>query len=797
MKLYERSRGYMWRGMSKKEKSQLNGTINRQIAALRPKERGVYVPSIIPLNAGFGFANKPIYRHGRELTRGIYYNRAAVSQVMPFHKYASRTGSVLNGGAVLADNAAAYGWRSQKWGSISANQSLSAEQRALAAARSEKYLNAAIEAETLHQQQMIAQQNARRARIAQIAAARHANRGPIDSAVRNRFAQRYGFKKAAGMTWSNSFSAGRAMGTLSLASMLTGIKKMALSLFSGLAKAIGLLVSPVGLAVTALSVLGFSIYKCYKAIQTRYENLKLADENSEWANKANDNIASNYVKAGIELGGFKPIQVGYEKQTEETEKSYSLSNSVANVLIDNDKMEGLTGSEIVNKYASGFKYLPKSYINEFKKNNTDYVDSLTWSGEGGIYLDAGEKEINEQSVNNARKLGMIALWGQEAAKQSDILQAMKDLQEAMINKDAKRVKNILDAYAPTSQYRMSDLKDASAIQAITDPTKYREWQEVQFNVLNELVKNMQSPLLHYNNAMDLLKQYNGLSDKERQNYDISQLGQTLIQSIPVAFNGTTAAISLDKMGRIDWAELARSVNNNIPFTVAQQQEILNNMYEAIYNDPNIKNCTSIIDLLQNYLPQIANARSPYDEGGRFQTWEEANTPKETPQEKNPAGILSRSNSVIELPKFSEGPKFNVPKWETDFDRTLPDKGFLERDVAYRQKYPERFPEAASSVKNITVDKTTRNGTTNSGSGSGDGKKNQKDYANTYNRNAAKPIQVVIHIDKLANFDNTSISKDSNDRAIAEAIETKIAEAVSMLSAQILTTASSTISQGLS
>lgn len=73
---------------------------------------------------------------------------------------------------------------------------------------------------------------------------------------------------------------------------------------------------------------------------------------------------------------------------------------------------------------------------------------------------------------------------------------------------------------------------------------------------------------------------------------------------------------------------------------------------------------------------------------------------------------------------------------------------------------------------------------------------QKDYESKYNRNASRPTQVIINIDKLANFDRTAIAKDSDERAIASAIEVKIAEAVSMLTSQILTTASSTISQGL-
>ncbi len=294
--------------------------------------------------------------------------------------------------------------------------------------------------------------------------------------------------------------------------------------------------------------------------------------------------------------------------------------------------------------------------------------------------------------------------------------------------------------------------------------------------------------------MDLIEQYKGLTKKERNDYDVSQLGQTLIQSIPIAFNGTTASISLDKMGRIDWTKLAESVNNSIPFTVSQQQEILSNVYDAIYNDPNIKSCTSIIDLLKTYLPQIANQTNPYDEGGRFETWGEANETnnKNNVTEENSLGILARPKNNFELPKFDFSTP-NLPQWKTDLDRT-PGDGLMEKTANYKEKYPERFPQTTSSP---SVNNSIKNLNNTGGRFDPSGDKKQKDYASTYGRNAAKPTQVIINIDNLARFDRTAIAGNSDERAIANAIETKIAEAVSMLSAQILTTASSTISQGLS
>lgn len=642
--------------------------------------------------------------------------------------------------------------------------------------------------------QVVARQQAlaeMRERNGALALTRQKNR-VITPELAARYNSMMGSRRTFAGAWKTNFTAGSAMGTFSLVTMVASLKSTALSLFSGLAKAIGMLLSPIGLAIAGLTALGFGIWKLWDNAKKRKEQTELAQQNNQWLKTNQSKIASNYIEASVGAGGFKPITFGYTKELEEdAAKQYSLSdNPIVQAILDG-KTEKLSGDQFVSQYFAGRSYLPKYMqrligIRARYKNSTDFHKS-----------NKGSVSDEWDRIKNAdyRKFAVISQWANTAVSQDNVKKAMQDLQIALYNKDMRKAQAIVDAYKPTSNRQMAD-KEVKDIANISDADQYYEWQYAQYSALQDMFNNFVGPSQHYSYAMDLLKDYKGLKSKDRKDYDISKLGQQLVQAIPVAFNGTTAAISLDKMGKIDWVALANSVNNSIPLTVSQQQEILSNMYDAIYNDPNIKNCTSIIDLLQNYLPQIANARNPYDEGGRFQTWQEANAPAD--ESNNEAAnntlpnYLMRQDDSLHLPTLSLK-NINVPLWKNDFDRVFdPKKGYMESTAVYKDKYPERFPQSSSSVKDITVNKTTRKGTTGGGNSGTD----QKDYASKYNRSAAKPTQIIIDIENLAKFDGTVISKDAGDKAIVNAIETKIAEAIAQLSAQILTTASGTISQGL-
>lgn len=771
----------------------------------------------------YGGANPFFYAHGRRAADGVYY-RAGINRVMPFNAYSGRAAAVVYGGDVISSNAKYYRAYAKRWGDISASTSISEAKRMMAAAREQQYINAAIMAEQL-----------RRREISQIAGARHSAR-IVSPEVMERYSRITGKNVSFGLVAKNtlksmrgSFADGLAMSAGTLPSFIGSIRTMLMSLLSGLAKAIGFLVGPIGLAVGALTALGAGIYKIYSDYQKRKEQLEIADKHSKWVSDSYKDIQSDYLNASMAAGGFKPVTVGYQKQAADPETEYSIGKNQVVADILEGKTSNMSARDIYGKYVQNFRLLPDYLVNQWRGYTNPLLSEDKFVASRGGYTGTSEDQrlkhkayleyVSNKTVKSqdelreiARKLAVIAQWGDMARKQDGVKQAINDLQKAMYNKDFKRAQEIVNAYKPTSGLRMSYMPDAASVGGISDPTKYYEWQYAQYKVLNDMWSNYTGPAQNYQKAMSMIDELKGKKSSELKNYDATSLAQTIISAVPVAFNGTVAQITLDKMGRVDWTALANSVNDGIPFTIAEQQEILKNTYDAIYNDPNIKNFTSLIDLLQYYLPEIANARSPYGEIG----WIPATTP-ETPSffgggtTENRGGnggtsiLLTGNKGGFKTPQFS---LYSFTGKPGHFGNLYNDA--VERSgnsqvmgtVLFRKERPDLFPEdKRPRVPKMNVNSYTRNGTFSGSDKGGRGKGGnkhggQKDYANTYDRSAARPTQVIINIDKLANFDRTAIAKNADERAIAEAIENKIAEAVAMLSAQALNTASNVISQGV-
>ena len=335
---------------------------------------------------------------------------------------------------------------------------------------------------------------------------------------------------------------------------------------------------------------------------------------------------------------------------------------------------------------------------------------------------------------------------------------------------------------------MSQMTDANTISQISDPTKFYEWQYAQYKVLTDLQNNYMGPLKNYQKAMDMISDFKKMDKSARQSYDGKELVQTLIQSVPISFNGKQAQITLDKMGNIDWAALANSVKDGIPLSIAEQQEILQNTYNAILDDPNIKNFGAVIDLLDTYLPQIANKQDPVTKY-YFTPWgeDDADTPK-----KDSVKIPNKDHSTGSdfLDSFQWGNNIKIPTLTNPWkEASKISNGSLMETYSLAQ-------QIATGDYNQSSQTPKHNVATHGTNGGGSGKDYNKDYKNTYDRSAARPTQVIINIDKLANFDRTAITKNADDQAIINNIETKIAEAVAMLSAQALNSAGSLISQGV-
>ena len=654
------------------------------------------------------------------------------------------------------------------------------------------------------------------ARIKDIATKRHAARGYVGLDVASRYARTAGWKKGAGLALRNGWAAGLAAGTFKLTGIVATIKGLIASVFGGLAKAMGMLLSPVGLVTLALAGLGATAYGVYNSYQQHKRNVKLAEDNQKVIRQHQKDIRDSYTTISNEVYGIKPVSVNIEKPQVAAKSSVGLlsKNKIVNDLLNKESVSGLSGRYIMDKYVSDFKYLPENYVSDYHKKYRDPEVRGFYSSTLGTSATAPS---NAEVQGNAIKLGVVTQWAKMATEQEDVKKSLADLQTALKNKNFNLAQRIVESYKPVSQLSMLSEGDAKAISQIQDPKKYYEWQYAQYKVLKDSL-SAETFASKYSHALDLIEGFKefekernrtiadnkrrGIKD-EPDKFDGTQIAQTLVQSIPIAINGTTASITLDKMGRIDWLALANSVNNKIPFTANQQADILNSVYEAIYNDPNIQNFTSVIELLRKYLPEIANQRSPYSEGWHAETYADA-LARENEERKQ-----ENMDSVIQMPfkpkptkmqKLLSDPtsgwndmmNFSGPKIVDPFGDAVKKAGHLmSGTVLFNQTNPN-LPKHSPHITNPKANLLNKHLNTNSVTD----KDGQKDYKNSYDRSAAKPTQVIINIDKLANFDRTAIAGNSDERAIAEAIETKIAEAVMMMASQTLNSAGGLIAQGV-
>lgn len=814
---YERGR-IIRRDSPKYEVKQLNDTLKRKIAELNGMKRGGHIAYASGIPLTFGIGNMPVFQHGRQLVNGVY-RRGAAMNVLPFHKYSGGAAATLQGGDKTLSNAAKYRLYAQKWGAISAYQNIPAAKRAMAAQKAEQYIEAAIWASQAEIKEKAEAVIANRNRINDIAGKRHAARGYVGLDVASRYARTAGWKKGAGFVLKNGWAAGMAAGTFKISGIAASIKSTMYSLLGGLAKAVGMLASPVGIATIALAGLAAAAYGVHKSYQQYKKNVKLAEDNQKLINKHQKTIRDSYNAIGNETYGIKPVNMQIEKPSVAKNASVGLldKNQTVNDLLNKESVSGLSGRYIADKYVSNFKYLPENYVTDYYKKYRDPEVRGFYSSTLGT---AATVPSNAEVQGSAIKLGVVTQWAKMATEQEEVKKSLAEVQMALKNKDFNLAQRIVESYKPISNMSMMSVGDAKAISQIQDPKRYYEWQYAQYKVLKDSL-SAETFASKYSHALDLIENFKDFEKQRNQTiadnkrngidsvpakFDGTQLAQTLIQSLPIAINGTTASLTLDKMGRVDWLALANSVNDKIPFTANQQADIMSNVYDAIYNDPNIKNFASVIELLKTYLPQIANVRNPYSDT-HWTGWGEDEEEDQKRKNKNQEYVIqspyaakpepSIANPVWGLPgSMWDLPQVRAPKLVNDMDKAVKkQRGILTLGTSeYMQTHSENFSHLTPTNRNNLTNKLTNGG--GSGGRSGTGGIDQSKYKSNYDRSAARPTQVNINIDKLANFDRTSIAKNADERVIAEAIEAKIAEAVAMISAQALNSASSLIAQGV-
>lgn len=653
---------------------------------------------------------------------------------------------------------------------------------------------------------VITQRSAYGKRIGAIATTRHATRGTIASDVVNRYARTASWSKGAGLAWKNSFSAGQAMGALSFAGMFGSIKGMFASLIGGLAKAIGMIASPVGLVTlaisTAVTATLVQINRIKKAQaesekQAKSDAQKMA-ENQKAAYKPIDDINKKYRTIGDTLKPAEDTQA--VKAAKQSKQWYDTYIGAFNVNSDAKEAEKAWYKSILGngntRLAFGNRQL--RYADSWKAANKNTFDeSINYNGDQISAEQLFNQQRDARNYNSANSRAREALFLAGASSnstlqaQQNIIKLRQQLLAGKITSDAytKQAKQIRSAAATPKAPGLLNAMDYSATELKNAPdiTRFAQYQQGAWNLLTAELNADIGTLSGYLDGVEQLKKgVKAYSDQWW--YAVARVYDGMKYPLKIAGKTTDIVLNALPNGQIDTSRIITQIQQiaeNLQLNISDFAKMASSVYEAMAKIGVVPG-KYYGDFMKFTWNQVQHSDVTATDAGLYFDQYIAKG------DKNATWGGMNRQQYIDYVQSSSGNKGRAAKERVIIRKTM------SNNAAINSK--RQYDKAMSNVNKLTgkdgkADKGSTTGT-NAGTDK-DKSKSQKEYANTYDRSAARPTQVIINIDNLARFDRTAIAKNADDRAIIEMMENKIAEAIAMISAQALNSASSLISQGLS
>lgn len=593
-----------------------------------------------------------------------------------------------------------------------------------------------------------------------VAAKRHATRiVGNDVLLRGMSMGRFGYKGAFGA----ALQSGIAMGAWS---GINGIKQIFQSLGLYLAKGIGLLMSPVGAVTAGLVTLGVTLYKVYEHVKEVNRQHEVAIINYQKMSDALSKDRENLINMGNAIGGFNVINSGYQREMSSTPTSYALPTEYTKgILNDTGK---LLPSEIVKSYVSLYgKYLPSGTIETFLKRTPDYTSMSNYEDPHDLFGGATVK--NEKGSKNAQRLAVVAQWAKFATEQDDVQKAARAILEAQSKGDLKQVHAILDQFkVPTNAKSMLSMnKNAEELSKLENADKTFEFMYAQLNYLKEIADKMDIPIQNYTKAMELIDELSKQKGKISSD-SIKELSTTLLKAQSVSWRGKTGSLILGKDNKVDWLAMAKQFNESIPFTLAEQQQIMYDALDNIFDNENMDKIPEIATLVARYLPLLQNL-TPFDSNGLSYTSNSiqsvANRIKDS--QKHFTGMASENADE------RESMVKNIMQWirsrKGDRGQDLTQQN-IDNLYALLKKwgYDKKGHKIVAPEKNTSI---TPPGTSD-----------QSAYDSKYNNHQARPTQIIFDIDNLVKFDNTQVNS-LDQKGIAESVGRQMAEGLHLMFAQ--------------
>lgn len=586
------------------------------------------------------------------------------------------------------------------------------------------------------------------------------------------------------------------------APMVGGLKAMFTGLLSGLAKAIGLLVNPVTIAVGALSALGFGIYKFIQKINGNTEAQKLAREK---ANQAADQTNRELKQQGqwyqdlmsentptprevISSTNTKQIQQ-YNAEQQRFQKLYASvfndfskdasAQSVNDVA--NKWRQGMT-QNAANRLALGNKfseYAGAGLTKWTNKNRQLEYSPYNDGGNLGVWIHNMLVADEDHAIDLQKRMvqGALMVEGANSSIAQNAIKEIASLRKKYLNKeiDENKYQQLAqEVQAKTMKLFTTSLSadgmTPQQFQDIDNRSIYLPYQQGIYNLLEATINGELGTLTGKMNARQILlnKHLTSFSDKwyEAINHIIGDFAvlQEFVSNDGKKQEKIAVRLSVLPDGTIDYSNIVNQIKEkvgNFNLTLQQFSDMMATVYKMMA-DMGILQYKTENDLvnamgkqmgvyrfnrmsLENYwIEHIAsNPNSPWVKAG----WTKKKYVDWASQQNAPDIVLDGKTISASKERMQAGRNITRNSIRTVFGTSNP----------------------SDKVTPSTVNSQPPQSPTNT--------QEQSAYASAYEKRTARPTQVVININELAHFDRTTVASSAEERDLVASMESKIAEAV--------------------
>lgn len=627
----------------------------------------------------------------------------------------------------------------------------------------------------------------------------------------------------------------------SIKSMLSPIRNGFMAVISTLTKGVSILLGPIGVlgaAFAAVGVAAWGIYKLYKKQKEDYaKNIANTNAIKKQAVSLNESYSKNLMKVenGIKLAPTAKIiplrnavkqapfisnVLGNKKTATfgELEKHFSAINNITENMADEQKARTIFDAYIKPNLqfydTEGGKYAGAILRGNFQKNlekqtQNEYVDRTVNSG-GFVPGAKLPSQNGKLDLSYVKKNAAIAQIYRAGAASKEAMDARKKIYE--IYRNAKNLKEAQD----NSRSLINELFGANSIQAIgekdanyssysdiTKATNLSGFKQYRWGAQNSLlnwINNSNGTKLGYFEGVMRLKEKLTPYTSEWQDA-ISKILSTMQVTFQDA-NGKIQQVSMrfSKYGTPLWNTLydqLKKLHIDFGHSFNDHLSVLAEILKQMWNNPELQQYIKEIGGIREWLMKEAMKLRDI-QGGVFKDVMQQAENNSFAGSKGFAGEYSKEeyNKYVKEYRDKNG-FYSTPLSYSAWKKNKQDENkspFLQ-DIKKRKEIADAVDNKLNndeSLKSMKQLEGIQNGLNNFGNPGSGGSYNSpladaaKDTNNAlgHNRNNgggvnARPTQINIRVDKLANFDKVQFLK-GEEKDMTDALQRAVAEAVSNL-----------------